>query len=262
MRIITLNVNGLRAAIRKGFWAWLAAQNADIVCLQEIKFQAAQLSALPPPPDGFHAYYHYAQRPGYAGVGLLCRTPPDTVHYGLGGPAWADIDAEGRYLEARWGKLAVVSLYLHSGASGPERQAHKFAFMRRLEPHLRALRASGYAYALCGDWNIAHTARDLKNWRGNQKNSGFLPEERAWLDAVFGTWGWQDAYRVLEPEASDAGYTWWSNRGQAWAKNVGWRIDYQVITPDLAPHLQAASIEKAQRFSDHAPLIMDYAWPR
>ncbi len=253
VRIITLNVNGLRAAVRKGFWTWLADQQADIVCVQEIK---AQLAQLPPPPSGFHAYYHPAQRPGYAGVGLLCRIPPEHVQYGLGGSAWADIDAEGRYLEARWGTLAVVSLYLHSGSAGALRQALKFDFMRRMESHLHALRTSGRSYVLCGDWNIAHTPNDLKNWRNNQKNSGFLPEERAWLDQVFGVWGWRDAYRVLEPDASDAGYTWWSNRGQAWAKNVGWRIDYQVITPDLAP--RAVMLEKRQRFSDHAPLCLDY----
>lgn len=261
MRLISLNVNGLRAASRKGLWAWLAEQQADIVCLQELKAQPEQLAAPEFHPPGWHSYYHCAQRKGYAGVGLLSRVPPDTVLYGLAaayGDSWADIDAEGRYLEARWGKLAVVSLYLHSGSSGAERQALKFDFMRRLTPHLAALQASGREYALCGDWNIAHTERDLKNWRGNRKNSGFLPEERAWLDSLFSDGAWVDAYRRLYPDAEGEAYTWWSNRGAAWAKNVGWRIDYQIVTPRLAATLHSASVYKAARFADHAPLSVNY----
>jgi exodeoxyribonuclease-3 len=151
----------------------------------------------------------------------------------------------------------VVSLYLPSGSSGEERQAVKFKFMAAFLPHLRELRASGREVIVCGDWNIAHKEIDLKNWRGNKKNSGFLPEERAWLTRVFDEVGFVDVFRVLHPELE--AYTWWSNRGQAWAKNVGWRIDYQIATPGMAQSARAASIYKDERFSDHAPLTVDYA---
>ena len=168
----------------------------------------------------------------------------------------AEFDREGRYIEVQIGKLSVVSLYLPSGSSGEERQAVKFKFMAAFMPHLRELRASGREVLLCGDWNIAHTEKDLKNWRGNKKNSGFLPEERAWLSELFDQVGFVDVFRKLYPDLE--AYTWWSNRGQAWAKDVGWRIDYQIALPGLAHTAQSASIYKTQRFSDHAPLIVDY----
>jgi exodeoxyribonuclease III len=261
LRIITLNLNGIRSATSKGFFDWLTAQNADIVCVQELKAQAADLTPAMAAPDGWHGHFHYAEKKGYSGVGIYTRRPPDRVIEGLG---IADIDAEGRYLRCDFGDLSVVSLYLPSGSSGEERQAAKFRFMECFAPNLRELRESerksGREIVLCGDWNIAHQEIDLKNWRGNRKNSGFLPEEREWLTGVFDDIGWVDVYRRLHPDATEEAYTWWSNRGQAWAKNVGWRIDYQIATPGIAAKALHAGVFKDQRFSDHAPLTVDYEW--
>lgn len=254
MRIITLNANGIRSAASKGFFDWLPEQQADVVCLQETKAQEHQLSSGLHIPDGYHCYFHDAEKKGYSGVALFCKRKPDRVTYGLG---WPDIDAEGRYIQADFGKLSVISLYLPSGSSSAERQAIKFDFLARFMPVLKGLRKKRRDYILCGDWNIAHKNIDLKNWRSNQKNSGFLPEERAWLDELFGVAGFVDAFRVVN-QAVDQ-YTWWSNRGQAWARNVGWRIDFQAITPGLADKVQRVAIYRAQRFSDHAPLTVDYA---
>lgn len=253
MRIITINLNGIRSAASKGFYEWLARQDADIVCLQELKAQAADMTTQMLAPVGYHGYFHYAEKKGYSGVGIYSRHKPDKVIEGLG---IAEFDSEGRYLEARFGDLSVVSVYLPSGSSGAERQAVKFQFMAAFLPRLRELHASGRELAICGDWNIAHREIDLKNWRGNKKNSGFLPEERAWLTNLFDEVGFVDVFRRVHPEL--AAYTWWSNRGQAWAKDIGWRIDYQIATPGIAGQAQTASIYKAQRFSDHAPLIVDY----
>jgi exodeoxyribonuclease-3 len=252
MRILTFNANGLRSATRKGFCDWLPAQRADVICLQETRIQNPQIDERRHPP-GYHCHYVHAERKGYSGVAVYSRRPPESVVSGLG---WPDFDAEGRWLEARFGPLSVVSLYLPSGSSSPERQRVKFEVMERLIPRLQAMGDSGRDYVLCGDWNIAHRPVDLKNWRANQKNSGFLPEERAWLDRLFGPLGFVDAFRVVNT-ASDQ-YTWWSNRGRARANNVGWRIDYQVITPGLADRVRAAAIYTAQWFSDHAPLTLDY----
>ena len=255
VRIITLNLNRIRSAWSKGVLPWIAEQTADFVCLQELKAQEVDLSDDMRTPDGLHAYYHAAEKKGYSGVGLWCRHEPDEVKIGLGN---AEFDAEGRYLQADFGKLSVISLYLPSGSSSPERQEAKFRFMDYFYPHLVELARSGRDVIVCGDWNIAHREIDLKNWKGNRKNSGFLPEERAWIGSVLDDAGWSDVYRRLHPETTDACYTWWSNRGQAWAKNVGWRIDYQLATPTLAATARSASIHKEQRFSDHAPLTIDY----
>lgn len=253
MRIITFNANGIRSAARKGFFDWLAAQHADLLCLQETKVQTHQLIESLYWPDGYQCHYLDAVKKGYSGVALYSRRKPDDVILGLG---WPDVDAEGRYVEARFGSLSVVSVYLPSGSSSEERQAVKFNFMNRFLPFLRECAKSGRDYIFCGDWNIAHKPIDLKNWRSNQKNSGFLPEERAWLDVVFEQDGWVDAFRAVNQEPDQ--YTWWSNRGQAWMKNVGWRIDYQVISPGLKDRIRTASIYKDERFSDHAPLTIDY----
>ena len=256
-RIITLNVNGVRSAWAKGFPRWLSRQGADVVCLQELKAQEGDLSPEMRAPHGFQAYYHCAQTKGYSGVGLYCRAQPDKVSYGFGS---REFDPEGRLLRADFGRVSVVSIYLPSGSSSSERQQAKFRFMEEFLPVLAALRGEGREVILCGDWNIAHREIDLKNWRSNQKNSGFLPEERAWLDRVFDELDWVDVYRRLYPKAGDASYTWWSNRGQAWANNVGWRIDYQIATRAIAEKAKAAAIYKRQRFSDHAPLTVDYGW--
>ncbi len=256
MRIITLNANGIRSAERKGFFNWLPEQNADFVCIQETKAQEHQLDNAIFCPEGFHCYYHDAQKKGYSGVAIYCKHKPETILKGIG---WDDIDAEGRYIEAQLGNLSVVSIYLPSGSSSEQRQAIKFKFLDRFMPYLQQLGKSGRDYFICGDWNIAHKEIDLKNWRSNQKNSGFLPEERAWLDKLFYEEHWIDAFREVNQEPEQ--YTWWSNRGQAWAKNVGWRIDYQILSPNLKSITRSASIYKDTRFSDHAPLIMDYDYP-
>ena len=253
MRIITVNLNGIRSAAGKGFYEWLALQDADIVCLQELKAQAADMTAQMLAPEGYHGYFHYAEKKGYSGVGIYCRERPLRIIAGLG---IAEFDAEGRYLCADFADFSVVSVYLPSGSSGEERQAVKFKFMAAFLPHLRGLRASGREVVICGDWNIAHKEIDLKNWRGNKKNSGFLPEERAWLTELFDEVGFVDVFRCVHSELE--AYTWWSNRGQAWAKDVGWRIDYHIATPGIAARAEAANIYKAQRFSDHAPLTVDY----
>jgi exodeoxyribonuclease III len=287
MRIISVNLNGIRSAASKGFYEWLAQQDADIVCLQELKCRAEDMTEQMLMPKGYHGYFHYAEKKGYSGVGIYSREQPERIIAGLG---IAEFDAEGRYLCAEFANFSVVSLYLPSGSSGEERQSVKFKFMaafmphlRQLmadskgafgdasrllpqtagfasnvsQPHLRELRSGAREVVICGDWNIAHKEIDLKNWRGNKKNSGFLPEERAWLTKLFDEVGFTDVFRRIHPELE--AYTWWSNRGQAWAKDVGWRIDYQIATPGIAALAEAASIYKAQRFSDHAPLIIDYA---
>lgn len=253
MRIISANVNGIRSAARKGFFPWLRTTGADIVCVQETKCQEHQRDGEILRPGDYFAYYHDAEKKGYSGTALYSRVEPDRIIAGLG---WPDIDSEGRFLQADFGALSVISLYLPSGSSGEVRQTVKFGFLDRFVARLEAMRADGREYIICGDWNIAHTKKDIKNWRGNQKNSGFLPEERAWMDHLFGPLGFVDAFRVVNQE--DEQYTWWSNRGQAWAKNVGWRIDYQVITPGLRDRVRAVSIYKDERFSDHAPLTIDY----
>ncbi len=257
LRIITLNLNGIRSAVSKGLLEWLTLQKADVVCMQEVK---AQLPDLAPPTLNHHPYsghFSCAEKKGYSGVGMYCRKAPDKVTKGFGSK---EFDPEGRYLRADFGKLSVISVYLPSGSSSEERQQAKFRFLREFMPHLAKLKASGREIVLCGDWNIAHKEIDLKNWRGNQKNSGFLPEERAWLSQVFDEQGWADVYRRLHPDTTGEAYTWWSNRGQAWAKNVGWRIDYHIATPGIAAKAKKAAIYKAQRFSDHAPLTIDYDW--
>ncbi len=255
MRIITANLNGIRSAANKGFFAWLQKQNADVICLQELKAQAADLTPEMLTPAGYFGFFHYAEKKGYSGVGIYCKTKPDAVIEGLG---IADIDSEGRYIEAQFGNLSVVSLYLPSGSSGDERQAFKFSVLARIMPHLEALAKQGRDVVICGDINIAHQEIDLKNYKGNRKNSGFLPAERAWLGDLFERVGWLDVYRQLHPATTDECYTWWSNRGEAYEKNVGWRLDYQIATPALAKKSIKSTIYKEQRFSDHAPLIIDY----
>ncbi|MGE4368733.1 MAG: exodeoxyribonuclease III [Burkholderiaceae bacterium] len=256
LRIISANLNGIRSATRKGFFDWLPAQHADFICLQELKAQAADLTAEMINPDGYYGYFHYAEKKGYSGVGIYARQQPLQVIEGLGVP---EIDAEGRYIELVYDTFSIISVYLPSGSSGDHRQDMKFVFMEHFFAHLKQLAQAGRNVVLCGDWNIAHKEIDLKNWKGNLKNSGFLPEERAWLTRVFDELGWVDVYRRLYPDATGEAYTWWSNRGQAWANNVGWRIDYQIATPAIAQTATQASIYKQERFSDHAPLIIDYA---
>ena len=270
MRIITANLNGIRSAANKGFFAWLQTTNADVVCLQELKAQAADMTAEMLAPAGYYGHFHYAEKKGYSGVGIYSKAKPTAVIEGFGASYlgqvasdMTDIDSEGRYLECQFDdlngiSLSVISLYLPSGSSGEERQAFKFSVLARIMPHLEALAASGRNVVVCGDINIAHQEIDLKNYKGNRKNSGFLPEERAWLSDLFNRVGWVDVYRILHAATTDECYTWWSNRGAAYDKNVGWRLDYQIATPELAQKAIQSTIYKQQRFSDHAPLIIDY----
>ncbi len=243
IRIITLNLNGIRSAARKGWLEWQAAQNADVVCVQEVKAQDADLDETMRAIGPLKGHFHFAEKKGYSGVGVYAKKKPKSVRVGFGDDQF---DAEGRYVEADFGKFAVVSVYLPSGSSSDERQQAKFRFLEVFLPHLVELRASGREIVLCGDLNIAHKEIDLKNWRSNQKNSGFLPEERAWLTHVFDEVGFVDVFRTLDERPER--YTWWSNRGQAWAKNVGWRLDYQIATPGIAAKAKAADIFTAQRF--------------
>lgn len=255
MRVISANLNGIRAARKKGFFEWLATQKAEVVCIQETKAQEHQLTDDVFCPKGYHCFYFDAEKKGYSGVALYSLKKPDNITKGLG---FTVADTEGRYIQADFGNLSVASLYMPSGSSGDERQTVKYEFLDHFMAHLKEIKASNQEFIICGDWNIAHKEIDIKNWKGNKKNSGFLPEERAWLDDVFDREGFVDSFRVINQEPDQ--YTWWSNRGQAYAKNVGWRIDYQVVTPGLKDKIKAVDIYKEQKFSDHAPLIVDYAY--
>ncbi len=256
LRIISANLNGIRSASKKGFFDWMGKQDADMVCVQELKAQAADMTEAFLAPHGYHGYIHYAEKKGYSGVGLYTRHKPERVITGFGN---AEFDSEGRYVEVQYPHLAVISVYVPSGSSGEERQLAKFRFMEAFLPHLLQLKASGREIVLCGDVNIAHKEIDIKNWKGNLKNSGFLPEERAWIGELFDVHGYVDVFRKLDPRPDQ--YTWWSNRGQAYAKNVGWRIDYHLATPKIADTAQLCSIYKDEKFSDHAPLSIDYNFP-
>ena len=258
MRIVSFNANGLRSAARKGFFDWFAGHDADLLCVQETKAQEHQLAGPEFLPDGYRAYFRDATtKKGYSGVAIYARREPDEVRTALG---WSPFDDEGRYIEARFGDLSVVSFYIPSGSSGELRQGFKFQVMDWLRPILDQWLHNGRDYVLCGDWNIVRSALDIKNWKSNQKNSGCLPPERDWLNGLCADdapRSWVDSYRALNPDAQD--YTWWSNRGAAYANNVGWRLDYQLVTPELAARLQGCSILREPRFSDHAPYIVDYA---
>ena len=254
-RVISLNANGIRAAARKGFFEWMKQQDADVVCIQETKAQVHQLSDDVFSPEGYHCYYEDAEKKGYSGTAIYTRHEPKKVVRGYGDQ---EFDNEGRYLEVQLGGISVVSLYLPSGSSGEIRQEAKYRCLDSFSEHLKKLQRRRSEYVICGDWNIAHKEIDLKNWKGNKKNSGFLPEERAWMDTVFGEYKYTDAFRMLPQEPDQ--YTWWSNRGRAWDNNVGWRIDYQVVTPGLSDKVKNTAIYREERFSDHAPLTMDYDW--
>ena len=257
MKIISANLNGIRSAAKKHFFEWMQKQEADFICVQELKAQEADMTAALLSPFGYYGHFHYAEKKGYSGTGVYSRTKPDSAITGFGN---VEFDAEGRYVQVDLGGLSVISVYCPSGSSSEERQQAKFRFMEAFMPHLVKLRKTGRDIVICGDWNIAHKEIDLKNWKSNQKNSGFLPEERAWMTAVFDEAGWCDVYRMLHPEATGDAYTWWSNRGQAWANNVGWRIDYHIATSGIAATANNASVYKDERFSDHAPLIISYDW--
>jgi exodeoxyribonuclease-3 len=261
-KLTSLNLNGIRSATSKGLEAWLANCKPDCICVQEVKAQAADVHGKFEEIAGLKGYFHFAEKKGYSGVGIYTKHEPTDVVIGYGS---TEFDAEGRYVELRFDrpgrkhlpKLSLISAYFPSGSSGPERQEAKFRFLAEFYPHLLSLKADR-DYVLCGDINIAHQEIDLKNHKGNKKNSGFLPEERAWMTRLLSEAGKVDVYRQLQPTATDACYTWWSNRGQAYANNVGWRLDYQIATPAVAALARSESIYKAEKFSDHAPITVEY----
>lgn len=258
LRVISANLNGIRSASSKGFFDWLNQQQASVVGVQEVKAQNEHVDGIFCSPGQLKGSFQYAQKKGYSGVGIYTKETPTAVVTGIGVP---EFDNEGRWVEAQFDndvrKLSIISCYFPSGSSGEDRQQAKFRFLEALYPHLLALKKER-EFILVGDVNIAHKSIDLKNWKGNQKNSGFLPEEREWMSKLFDEAGLVDVYRQIHPEATDECYTWWSNRGQAYAKNVGWRLDYQIATPSIAALALKAEVYKEQRFSDHAPLIVDY----
>ncbi|MFM2427054.1 MAG: Exodeoxyribonuclease, partial [Pseudomonadota bacterium] len=257
-KLTSLNLNGIRSAARKGVEAWLDKASPDCICVQEIKAQAPDIEGTFDTLAGLKGHFHYAQKKGYSGVGVFTKHEPSDVIVGFDG---GEFDNEGRYVELRFDtptqKLSIISSYFPSGSSGPERQDAKFRFLAAMYPHLSALKQDR-EFVLCGDINIAHNEADLKNWKGNKKNSGFLPEERAWMTQLTTEGGIVDVYRTLEPDTTDACYTWWSNRGQAYANNVGWRLDYHLATPALAAKARSESIYKDEKFSDHAPITIAY----
>ena len=254
-RLITLNLNGIRSAANKGFVEWAEQAGADCMGVQEVKAQGEHVEGKFDRVAGMDGHFHYAEKKGYSGVGLYTAKAPSDVITGFGNK---EFDAEGRYVETRYDtakrKFSVISCYFPSGSSGEERQAAKFRFLAKIYPHLMKLKAER-EFILVGDINIAHNEIDLKNWKSNQKNSGFLPEERAWLTKLLGA-GLVDVFRTLNPNPEQ--YTWWSNRGQAWTKNVGWRLDYHLATPAIAAKARREAIYLEQRFSDHAPVTIDY----
>lgn len=259
-KLTSLNLNGIRSAANKGVEAWVAQTRPDCICVQEVKAQHADVHGKHDTWAEMKGHFHFAEKKGYSGVGAFSRHEPSDVIVGFGS---REFDAEGRYVELRFDtpqrKLSIISCYFPSGSSGEERQQAKFRFLDEFDPYLVALKRER-EFILCGDVNIAHAEKDLKNWKGNQKNSGFLPEERAWMTKLLSETGLVDVYRRLQPDTTDACYTWWSNRGQAWAKNVGWRLDYQIATAGIAHTARTADIYKAARFSDHAPLTIQYEW--
>lgn len=257
-KLTSLNLNGIRSAASKGVEAWVAQTSPDCICVQEVKAQAADVHGKHDSLAGLRGHFHFAQKKGYSGVGAFTRHEPSDVVVGFG---CEEFDAEGRYVELRFDtpqrKLSIISCYFPSGSSGEDRQQAKFRFLNVLDPHLSALKKNR-EFVLCGDVNIAHREQDLKNWKGNLKNSGFLPEERAWMTKLLSETGLVDVYRHLHPDTTEDCYTWWSNRGQARAKNVGWRLDYHLATAGIAQTARVATVYRTSRFSDHAPLTIEY----
>jgi exodeoxyribonuclease-3 len=257
-KLTSLNANGIRSAATKGVEAWIAKTRPDCICLQEVKAQAPDVEGRFEEMAGLKGHFHFAEKKGYSGVAVYTKHAPSDVITGFGSK---EFDAEGRYVEVRFDtparKFSVISCYFPSGSSGEERQQAKFRFLAEFDPHLEKLKRKR-DFVLCGDVNIAHQERDLKNWKSNQKNSGFTPEERAWMTKLLSETGLVDVYRHLKPETTEECYTWWSSRGQAYAKNVGWRLDYHIATQAIAQLARRESIYKAERFSDHAPITVEY----
>ncbi len=255
LRIVSFNANGIRSATDKGFWDWFDTTNTDILCVQELKAQLSDMKPVITRRPGYGAWFHCAQKRGYSGCGIWSRYEPENVVIGFG---CEEFDVEGRYVRADFENLSVVSVYFPSGTSGDERQAAKYRFLDVFLHHMDELRRSGREVVICGDMNIAHKEIDIKNWKGNLNHTGFLPEERAWMSKCLTEHQWVDVFRKLDPRPEQ--YTWWSQRGQARAKNVGWRIDYELATSKIAQTAFSTFIYKDVKLSDHAPLVIDYEW--
>ncbi len=253
MKVITFNANGIRSAARKGFFEWMLAEQADIVCIQELKAQLDQLSPSMIAPPGYTGYFHCAEKKGYSGTAVYANSAPAKVTMGLD---WPPFDCEGRLVRLDYRAVTVMSIYLPSGTSSDERQQFKESVLQFLKPVLLDFQKDRRSYIICGDINIAHKPADLRNWKGNRSNSGFLPQEREWMDWLYGEAGFVDAFRVVNTRPGQ--YTWWSNRGDAYAKNVGWRLDHQIVTADLQKRVVSAAVFTAEKFSDHAPLTIEY----
>jgi len=252
-KVITFNANGIRSAARKGFYDWVLKQNADVICLQETRAQMQNIHDEIFYPEGYFSFFSNPLKKGYSGVGIYCKRKPDNLVTELG---FELADEEGRYLQVDFGKLSIASIYIPSGTSGEARQALKMHFLKEYTEILRRQLAEKRQFIICGDVNIVHKEIDIKNWKSNQKNSGCLPEERAWLDLIFEQVGWVDAFRVVNKKPDQ--YTWWSHFGRAYERNVGWRIDYQIVSSNLKNKIKSAEIYKEQKFSDHAPVIIQY----
>lgn len=256
LTVTSFNANGIRSAVTKGFLPWFLSHDVDVLCLQELKAQDADISGDVRCPAGYEPFFHFAARKGYSGCAVWTRLPVVSVATGFGVP---EFDNEGRYVRVDLENLSIISVYFPSGSMNDDRQASKFRFLEAFLPHLDRLREEKREFLLCGDFNIAHKEIDLKNWKSNRDHSGFLPEERAWMTKLFDECGWVDVFRRLDPNPDR--YTWWSQRGRAREKNVGWRIDYQVGTPGIAEKARETDIYAAEKFSDHAPLTIRYEWP-
>ncbi len=255
MKVVTFNANGIRSASRKGFYEWMLEQNADFVCIQELKAQHEQMTPEMLAPQGYQGYFHYAQKKGYSGTAVYTKHAPNQVEYGFG---WEDFDSEGRCVRLDYDALTVISIYLPSGTSSDDRQQFKETILDRLKSVLTQFQRDSRDFVICGDINIAHRPADIRNWKGNRRNSGFLPQERDWMDWLFGDAGFVDAYRIVDSRPGQ--YTWWSNRGNAYEKNVGWRLDYQIITPGLTDQIESFSVYRDIKFSDHAPVVGTYSF--
>lgn len=255
MKVITFNLNGIRSALRKGFFEWMQLQDADFICVQELKAQEKDMTDIMLNNSLYSGYFSYAKKPGYSGVGIYAKNKPKKIISKLN---FDVADEEGRYIELIYDDISIISSYFPSGSSGDVRQEIKFDFLKYMSDFLNKKTQKKEKIILCGDINIAHKEIDLKNDKGNKKNSGFLTEERAWITYLIENLGWKDAYRIIYPNEEALAYTWWSNRGQAWANNVGWRIDYQLVSPNFNKNIRDAFVYKDERFSDHSPLIVDY----
>jgi len=254
MKILTLNVCGIRASQKKGLFKWLSREKADVICLQEVRATEEQIDSKEFYLTNYTRYMSVAVKKGYSGVCIYVnKDEPNKITRTFGSKFF---DKEGRFIEIELPNLRVVSVYFPSGSSGEERQKIKYDFMSKFEKYMKKIKKSRKPTIISGDWNIVHKEIDIKNWKSNQKNSGCLPQERAWLDGIFDKHGYIDAFRVVNSKAGN--YTWWSNRGKAWDNNVGWRIDYQIVSPNAKIKILNAKIYKNKSFSDHSPLIINY----